>query len=144
MRCSQAEKADPVKDLADFLRGKKGLDNRTAVRDGYRVEFFRAKDFQRHFRAHPEQMARLVEPAKLSTLLVDTANAISQLSSLRQSCVSALRPGGVTCINNRGNSLCCGTMSSSPAPTERAFTVCVCPSVCFHSHRRWSDGGQAN
>jgi hypothetical protein len=54
-RRAQAERvSDPLWQLAETLRGKGGVESRSAVLHGERVEFFRGKDIVRFLKATPE------------------------------------------------------------------------------------------
>eukprot|EP01024_Parvocaulis_polyphysoides_P023600 TRINITY_DN2178_c0_g2_i1.p1 TRINITY_DN2178_c0_g2~~TRINITY_DN2178_c0_g2_i1.p1 ORF type:complete len:340 (+),score=47.00 TRINITY_DN2178_c0_g2_i1:45-1022(+) len=58
------QKVDKVRELADALRQKGGVENRVAVVGQDRLDYFRGKDFARHFRKKPEILGTLVEPPK--------------------------------------------------------------------------------
>lgn len=52
------EGQDTLKEFADRLRAKDGVEARTAVLQGHRVEFVRGKDLVRWLAAHPDEAAR--------------------------------------------------------------------------------------
>eukprot|EP01023_Acetabularia_acetabulum_P000477 TRINITY_DN10188_c0_g1_i4.p1 TRINITY_DN10188_c0_g1~~TRINITY_DN10188_c0_g1_i4.p1 ORF type:complete len:313 (-),score=39.92 TRINITY_DN10188_c0_g1_i4:233-1171(-) len=58
------QKVDKVRNLADSLRQKGGVENRVAVVQQDRLDYFRGKDFARYFRQKPEILGTLVEPPK--------------------------------------------------------------------------------
>lgn len=74
---SKAERAsDPLWQLAETLRGKGGVESRSAVLHGERVEFFRGKDFVRFLKATPEAWS------KFASLGKDTDDSIRLLGEL--------------------------------------------------------------
>ena len=58
VRCPlQDEPADPLMVFAEALRSKGGVENRSGVLNGERVELFRGKDLVRWVKAHPAKCA---------------------------------------------------------------------------------------
>lgn len=51
---------DPLKQLADKLRAKNGVEWRSSVLHDQRVEFIRGKDLARYLRSHEEQLQPFV------------------------------------------------------------------------------------
>ncbi len=56
---------DPVKKLAERLRGKGGLEWRSAVLQDQRVEAVRGKDFAAYFRQHEDLLQQFVSKSAL-------------------------------------------------------------------------------
>ena len=63
---SLQERLDPVRQLADSLRSKDGLEVRNGVLEGNRVEFFRGKDFARFVKANPERCSKFFSGGALA------------------------------------------------------------------------------
>jgi hypothetical protein len=53
--------ADHVRDFADLLRMKNGVEARNGVLGEERVEFFRGKDFSKYVKANPEKCVMFVK-----------------------------------------------------------------------------------
>ncbi len=51
---------DPLKQLADKLRAKNGVEWRSSILQDQRVEFIRGKDLARYLRSHEEQLQPFV------------------------------------------------------------------------------------
>ena len=60
-----AQPQDPVRELADALRGKGGVETRAAVLDDQRKELMRGKDLVRWVKAHPVRCTKLVPGARV-------------------------------------------------------------------------------
>lgn len=56
-----------MKDVADKLRAKGGIEWRQAILADQRVEYIRGKDFAAHFKQHEEQMLTWVSRGKSPT-----------------------------------------------------------------------------
>eukprot|EP00877_Chromochloris_zofingiensis_P002676 jgi/Chrzof1/12409/Cz06g33130.t1 len=67
MAQSKGDKEDGLRNLADHLRGKNGVDYGTAklemqAGEATWVEYFRGKDFVRYLKEKPDLMAPFVKP----------------------------------------------------------------------------------
>ena len=51
---------DPLKQLADKLRAKNGVEWRSSILQDQRVEFIRGKELARYLRSHEEQLQPFV------------------------------------------------------------------------------------
>lgn len=80
---------DALKDFADTLRAKGGVEARTAVLGGHRVEFVRGKDVLRWIDAHPEKASRFCSKGKALLVGNTMMMCISETSSF---------PSGVLCF----------------------------------------------
>ncbi|KDD76972.1 hypothetical protein H632_c51p1 [Helicosporidium sp. ATCC 50920] len=62
-----AEPVDPLRQFSDLLRGKEGVESRTAVLEAHRVEILRGKDFARYVAAHDGELQALIQGGEKPT-----------------------------------------------------------------------------
>ena len=54
--CDPTAQVANIREFSDLLRGKHGIESRSAVIESERVEIIRGKDFARWIKAHPEHI----------------------------------------------------------------------------------------
>lgn len=112
-RNAENNQKDPFLEFAQFLRTKHGIEWRTGIAGGERVEYFRGKDFASFLKENSDKMEALpgIEPLKPGATATHGCHCIKLLLALNLCTVSITRMLPlVACSSDRRPRRVCGAI----------------------------------